>query len=306
MPLLETVLRSFQEVARHGSVRRAAEHLHVTASAIDRQILKLEQEMGVALFERQSRGMRLTAAGEVLLVSTRKLQREVQSATAQIDALRGLRRGAASVMGLQFLAETLLPEVLTNLRRTHPQISYAAHTGTSGAITKAVIDGDADIGICHSPPAGLPLTIELAVPMRLGVVFAPRHPLATAGAPDAPVRMRDCLAYPLVLPQTGMELRALIDAARPRTMPAFQPAVETNSMVLLKSLLVRGAGIGFLSNADVAQETRAGTLHYRSIKDSQATAQSLCLITRSGRVLPVAVQLFMAAVQPALQALLPA
>jgi DNA-binding transcriptional LysR family regulator len=141
--------------------------------------------------------------------------------------------------------------------------------------------------------------------MRLGVVFAPRHPLATAFAPGDAMRMRDCLGHPLVLPRDGMELRAMIDVCRPRARLDFQAAVETNSIALLKSLLVRGVGVGFLTFADVLGEVKAGKLAYRPLKESQGAVHSLCLITRAGRVLPVAVELLLDAIRPALGSLAP-
>ena len=301
MPLLESVLRSFQAVAHHGSIRRASEHLHVTPSAVDRQILKLERDIGVALFERLPRGVRLTAAGELLLGSTRRLSRELESTISQIDALRGLRRGSAVVMSLQFLADALLPGVVADLRRSHPGVGYSIHTETSEAILRAVVDGDADIGICHAPPRGLPLTVVLRVPAHLGAAFQPGHALAAHTRP----RMVDCLAYPLILPRAGMELRAIIEASRPRAVLEFQPAIETNSISMLKAMLMRGVGVGFLTNQDVADEVRRGELQFRQLADRQGAAPDLCLIVRAARVLPVAADLFLQWVQPALRTLAP-
>ncbi|WP_179208886.1 LysR family transcriptional regulator [Salinicola salarius] len=76
MQLLQTSLRYFEEVARQGSLRKAAERLHVAASAVNRQILKLEAELGVPLFERLPRGLRLSAAGELMLYQIRQWQRD--------------------------------------------------------------------------------------------------------------------------------------------------------------------------------------------------------------------------------------
>ena len=301
MPLFESVMHSFQAVAHHGSIRRASEHLHMTPSAVDRQILKLERDLGVALFERLPRGVRLTAAGELLLGATRRLHRELESTISQIDALRGLRRGSAVVMSLQFLADALLPGVVADLRRSHPGVGYAVHTETSEAILRAVVNGDADIGICHAPPRGLPLTVVLRVPARLGAVFRPGHALAA----HTRLRMADCLAYPLILPRAGMELRAIIEASRPRALLEFQPAIETNSISMLKAMLMRDVGVGFLTNQDVADEVRRGDLQFLQLADRQGAAPDLCLIVRAARVLPVAADLFLQQVQPALAALAP-
>jgi DNA-binding transcriptional LysR family regulator len=80
MPFFTTAIRCFEAVARDGAIRRAAERLNLSASAVNRQILRLEEDLGVALFERLPRGMRLSAAGEVLLVSISRQQQELRGA----------------------------------------------------------------------------------------------------------------------------------------------------------------------------------------------------------------------------------
>lgn len=83
----------FTEVARQGSFRKASEALHVSASSIDRQILRVEQELGMPLFERHPTGLRLTAAGELLLHAANNWKKDFTRVCEQLDDLRGLRRG---------------------------------------------------------------------------------------------------------------------------------------------------------------------------------------------------------------------
>ncbi|MGQ0655515.1 MAG: LysR family transcriptional regulator [Betaproteobacteria bacterium] len=287
MALFEAGVRSFEEAARHGSIRRAAEHLHLTASSVDRQILRLERAIGEALFERLPHGVRLTAAGEVLLATVRRMRREAGSAMAAIEDLKGLHRGSVSVHALQFLAEGVLPEVITAFRKAHPGVTCVARTGNSDAIVKAVLEAEADIGICGRPPRGLPLRTVKSVSVRLGAVFGPRHDLA---ARKRQIAMRDCLEYPLLLPDAGMQLRALIDELRPRTLVGRPAAVETNSIALLKALLERGGGVGFLTDADVKQEVATGRLVYRPLADKGSALPDLCVVVRGGRALPRAAE----------------
>lgn len=295
MPVFATVVRYFEEVARHGSIRRAAEHLHVTASAVNRQILKLEEEFGMPLFDRLPRGVRLTAAGELLVTALRRLSGDLAATVSEIDALRGLRRGHVTIATLQFLAESLLPEVIYSLRQKHSGITCSVFTRTSEQIVRAVAEGDADLGICHEPPAAFPVAKVAKQAAAIGAVVSARHPLAAM----AQVRMRACLDYPLVLPTPEMELRVLIDQGRPRSIPKFQPAIETNSIQLIKLLLQRNAGVGFLTNLDVAREVAARRLAYVPLSDRGARIPTLCVIVRAGRVLPPAAALLEAYVQAA-------
>ena len=102
-------------VARHGSIRKAAEALNVAPSALNRQILDLEIDLGSALFERLPRGMRLTAAGEVFLAYTRQAISELKAIDSQVEQLRGLVRGQVSVAAVELVVGELLPAAITQL-----------------------------------------------------------------------------------------------------------------------------------------------------------------------------------------------
>lgn len=207
MPIFAKVVSYFEEVARRGSIRRAAEYLHVTASAVDRQIILLEERVGTPLFERLPRGVRLTAAGEVLLGSIRQFGQAFDATLSELEALSGLRRGHVTVYGLQFLAASVLPGFIRETRLRHPGISISALVGTTEVILREVMDGDADFGICYAPPGRLPVTTLRSITLHMGAVVAPGHPLASLSQ----ARVADCMHYPLVLPQRGMELRSRIE-----------------------------------------------------------------------------------------------
>src|SRR5690242_5543318 len=88
-----SVLRYFLAVGRLGSIRQAADELHVAASAISRQIALLEDDYGTPLFERHAQGVRLTAAGEIFAQHARTTLREFERVRSDIDDVRGLKRG---------------------------------------------------------------------------------------------------------------------------------------------------------------------------------------------------------------------
>ena len=90
-------LRYVDEVARAGSIRKAAGQLHVTASAVNRRVMDLEEELGAPLFERRARGVRLTAAGELFVRYIREQSGDVERMKSQIEDLKGLRRGTVRI-----------------------------------------------------------------------------------------------------------------------------------------------------------------------------------------------------------------
>lgn len=87
MQAVSQAFRCFDAVARRGSVRKAAETLHLTAAAVHQQIVNFEQQVGTALFDRLPKGMQLTAAGEIVLGAVRRMQRDFEQALAQVEGL---------------------------------------------------------------------------------------------------------------------------------------------------------------------------------------------------------------------------
>src|ERR1700750_3359135 len=113
------IMRYVDEVARTGSIRKAADQLNVTASAVNRRIMDLEDELGAPLFERLPRGVRLTAAGEVFVHYLRKQNGEVGRMKSQIEDLKGLRRGTVRIACSQALALDFLPRAISEFRKSH-------------------------------------------------------------------------------------------------------------------------------------------------------------------------------------------
>ena len=117
------ILDYVDEVARAGSIRKAAEQLNVTASAVNRRITDLEEELGAPLFERLPRGVRLTAAGELFVHYLRKQHGEVERMKSQIEDLKGLRRGTVRLACSQALALDFLPRAIAEFRKRTPRSS---------------------------------------------------------------------------------------------------------------------------------------------------------------------------------------
>src|SRR5215471_954809 len=117
------ILRYVDEVARSGSIRKAAEHLNVTSSAVNRRIMDLEEELGAPLFERMARGVRLTAAGEVFVHYLREHNGNVERMKSQIEDLKGFRRGTVRIACSQALALDFLPREIAAYRAKFPMCS---------------------------------------------------------------------------------------------------------------------------------------------------------------------------------------
>ena len=125
-------------VARHGSIRKAADALNVASSALNRQILDLELDFGAALFERLPRGVRLTAAGEVFLAYARQAISELKAVESQVEQLRGLIRGQVGIAAVESVAGELLPAVITQFHAKHPNVRFNVRIGAPDDVANAV------------------------------------------------------------------------------------------------------------------------------------------------------------------------
>ena len=282
----------FDEVVRSGSIRRAAERLHISPSAIDRHILLMEEKLGVALFERHAQGLRLTAAGEVLITHVRRWRRDLRHAQAQIDDLRGLRRGevtfAIAEGVIDFLVATLIP-----FRETYPGIDQNIVVAGAQVVADMILEGRAEIGLTFNPPDGPGLRLERTLVYQIGAVVAPGHPLARRGE----VSFAECEDHRLVMPDDSLSYRAILETMWGRTIGGrVRGAVNANSIALIKTLIKAGAGVGMLTQIDIAAEIAAGELVFIPLAEPGVPLSVLSLITASGRTLSVPASLLLQAV----------
>src|ERR1700733_543260 len=136
-------------VARHGSIRKAAEALNVASSALNRQILDLELDLGSDLFERLPRGVRLTAAREAFLAYTRQAISELKAVESQVEQLRGLVRGQVGVAAVESVAGELLPAAITQFQVTHPNVRFNVRIGAPDDLIAGLTADQVDLILTH-------------------------------------------------------------------------------------------------------------------------------------------------------------
>src|SRR5262249_29461031 len=139
-------------VARHGSIRKAPAALNVASSALNRQILDLEMDLGSALFERLPRGLRATAAGELFLTYARKQISELKAVQSEIEQLRGLVRGQVGVAAVESVASELLPSTITQYQAAHPKVRFNVRIGALGELVSALVADQVDLILTHHTP----------------------------------------------------------------------------------------------------------------------------------------------------------
>ena len=289
MHAFSPLLRYFEEVAVLGSVRRAAERLHIAPSAVTRQVKTFEELLGVPLFERLPRGVKLTSAGELMLASVRRLQREFDATLSQVDALKGLRRGKVRIGVLQTLSERFMPELVAEVRRAYPGISFTVHVGNSDEIAARIAEGELDLGLCWTPAPTAPLRRVRSAPVSIGLVVLVDHPWAKRKS----VRFRECVSLPLILPTAEMELRRMLDNLQSGAVSRLEPFVETNSIAAMRQLVLEGNGAAVMTRISVLHEIRAGQLVHIPLSDKGTKTMHFSLLVREERNLPIAAALLL-------------
>ena len=278
------VLRYLQEVARRGSIRKAADTLHVASSAINRQILKLEAELGVRLFDRMPDGMRLTPAGDVLLRHVRDTLYNYDRLLAEIDGLRGLRSGHVHVASLDSLLVDFLPRILVGFGRCHPGITFSVQAVAPMAVFGAIVSADADIGLTFVAPGSPAVRLVASIPMPIGAVMTASHPLATRRV----LEFTDFAGHPVLLQQETLPLVPFIDDDYAVFRSTVQPRFVSNSIEMLRHVIRAGLGVAFFTRLGFLREIESGELVWVPLASQRMEQLQLGLFTPALRTLPPA------------------
>lgn len=288
-------LKYLDEVARVGSIRQAAERLHIAPSAVNRRIQDLEQELGTPLFERLPRGVRLTAAGELFVAYIRSRSAQLDQVRSEIEDLQGLRRGSVKLVASQALAPAFLPKAVADFRASHPLVAVQARIGDHVQAVQALRDFEIDLALVFNlaPEADIERIAEFE--QKLVATMHRDHPLAKRSE----LRIHECCNYPLVLPVRDIGGRQLLDRFLARSSTKFRPVVESNSFEFMRGYLYHEQAISF--QIAIGAVTDGGALVSREIADRGFPKGQLVLASLRNRQLPVIAYAFAEHMRAALQ-----
>lgn len=233
--------RYIDTIARTGSIRKAAEILAITPSALNRRLLSLEEELGIAIFERLGRGVRLNTAGEILIRHFRLHLSNTQDIKSQLADLSGLRAGTVSIACSQAFLPFFLPDQFYKYQLNHPAVRFSIHVRDGEAAASALMDFTADLALVFEPLNNRDFQTIVTVPQRIHAVLSRTHPLADRSV----LQLSDCLSYPLALPAAPYAVRTLLEGAAKKMSVQLEPSVEAESYVLLRNYTRLGEAITF-------------------------------------------------------------
>ncbi|WP_028998971.1 LysR family transcriptional regulator [Azohydromonas australica] len=259
MPYDLQQLQAFVTIIEAGSLGRAAVALNVTQPALSRTVKRLEDHVGAPLFERHSKGMQLTDFGHALLPHATLLLRESEVAVEEINAMRGLAKGTIRVGAVGSLAGLTLPQAIDNVLQMWPNLHVHMVEGVWDRLAEALIKHEIDLAL----GVAVPDTDEIAAIKDCQwedcsyIVAAMDHPLRRE--PD--LRLADVVDLRWTTTPKGTapyEHMAQVFAANGLGMPEI--TVETRSVTMLKSLVVRSGFLSWFPEPMYDSESQAGLM----------------------------------------------
>lgn len=277
----------FDAVRRFGSIREAARRLNVASSAVNRQILRLEQDVGLPLFERLATGVRLTAAGEAFARHAIVVLQDAERLSAELDQLLGVHSGHVTVAAAEGICTTVMPVVIAALRAKAPRITVSLRRTESLRIEQALSTGDVDLGVGFDLPVSVGLRRLFAAEFGVGVIMKPDHELAGRSS----IPLSACLGYPLILPEDAISIMQLLAPAFLRLNVCPIAAVSSNSIDAIRSLVEMGVGIGLQTRFGLDHSLAAQRIAHVPLDASGPVVSTVFILTRAQRSLPAPVDM---------------
>lgn len=283
-----------EAIARAGSIRKAAEDMNITASALNRRIQRFEEEFGSEIFERLPRGVRLNPAGELLIRHIRNQESDLRRVQSQVADLSGIRRGHVSIACSQALVPYFLPAQISIYRREHPGVTFSVNVRDREAAETDLSNFESDIALVLEPNFMVDFQVQSVVPQVISVILCDDHPLGQ----EQEVRLRDCLDYPCVFPTAQYGVRHLLERAAEENSRILSPIIESDSFDFMRHYALHEDALAF--QIPIGLEPKSGLIN-RPLSVKDVPPGNLLLGQMRGRALPVASAKFMQQLEIALQ-----
>ena len=275
-------LAAFCEVVERKSFSHAAERLGVTQPAVSLQVRSLEKRLGTKLLDRSGRRVEPTEAGQRLyrlaqrmLTLEDQLLEEVSSADA-VGVLRGeLALGASTGPG-----GTVVPVLLGEFQREHPELSVALSISDTNRVIEQVAERELELGIVGASPRHRGVVFEPFFRDEVILVVPPGHRFA-----GEEISLADLRGEPLILMQEGAGVRQVIEHELrngPVRLRDLDVHLELGLQESVKSAVAAGFGVTFISRSGVEAELAAGTIASARVKGLEP-AREISLVRPAGR-----------------------
>ncbi|OJV95366.1 MAG: hypothetical protein BGO39_25365 [Chloroflexi bacterium 54-19] len=269
----------FYRVAEQQHFTRAAEELFISQPAVSKQVKELEKELGVTLFEANTRRkVQLTEVGQILYDYATQIFGQVEEVEQVINEIKGLRRGRLAIGATTTIGIYLLPALLAQFKTSYPLIDLFLDIENNEQIQQKVLSHQLELGLVEGFVEHKELVAVDWKPDELVPIAAPHHNL-TMQSQREPLTLAQVLAYPLILREKGSGTRDVLEKALANRPEKWQMHMELGSTEAIKRAVSAGLGISFVSNSTIELEELTGRLVGLPISDFKLK-RILCLIHR--------------------------
>jgi len=258
-------LKYFEVIATEGNLGRAAERLHRTQPALTKCIDRLEEDLGARLFEKNGRGMRLTAAGEVLVRRTRQMSIMVEETAREMQDYAGGLQGNVRIGCVPTLAEHMMPRVFGQLLADAPAITVTLTVAMNDNLLDSLRGGELDLVVGPILETDPDIVCEQIAEDTMVVMASENHPIF-----DAPCTLADLLDYKWMLPARTVASRQWLDQTFERHgLPRPQVQIEPNVLNAILPILEKTSLLGFVTRFNLV----SGRARVREVElaDTQMT-----------------------------------
>ena len=273
-------LEVIRAIAETGSFTAAGHRLHVSQSAISRQVILLEEELGEAVFHRVGRKVRITPAGESLLRLSHRVFQDLQDTVAAIGETRESLRGTIRLVGGMTVCLYVFPSLLAEVRRIHPNLDLKVTVGSAERSIAVLRAGAADLGLVTLP---VDASDFIAVPLfqeELLLITYPAHPLAK----KTPIAPADLDKQPFILFESGSITRRLVEEFFTRQRIESHIVMETENVEIIKAMVRNGLGISVIPWQAAAEDVREKQLFCSRIAGHTLTRQTGWIYPKMSRL----------------------
>lgn len=260
-------LRSLATLAESGSLAATAAQLHLTPAAIHKQLKHLELELGVPLYEKAGRGVRLSAGAQVLLPYAESVVAQMKAGRQAVDEWRGLRRGMVRVGSGPTLSSHWLPELLKQFRSRRPGVQLTVETGSSEELLAGARQGRLDVALLVAPPRRVEPGFAVLARWRFELKLVTGDSLIPSSTPLAELARHSFIGF-----RKGSRLDGLIEGYFNRHGLEPDTIMRLDNADAIRAVLRAGIGYSLLPNWTLTYDLRGGGLRLLKVKSRLPSA----------------------------------
>lgn len=284
MPL--EVLRYVVLIAEKGSTLAAAQTVNLTTSSLSRKITQLEHELGLPLFERHSRGMRPTDAGELVIEAARQTLARMERLASDIDDIAAMGRGSVRLYTSQSLVEHIvLPQVL-RMASDFPNVKIDLQVAVGRQAERALLMDGADFAIIITVPTHPDIEIVAERSNQVVAIVNRSHPFAYRRR----INVSELVMMPFAALPPTYNSRVAFNSLLPDAMKDIQPQMTANSTAALRAYALAGLGSAIVPELTVLNDAASSELVVLALEGAEQTNTRMCLCRRRSHIMGNAAQ----------------